>query len=273
LLAVNKGSIDPPAFIIAEWKPEGHINKKPVVLVGKGVVYDTGGMSLKTGTYMEGMKTDMAGAAAVAGAISVVAGLQLPLHVVGLMPVTDNRVTGNSLVPGDIITTHNGKTVEVLNTDAEGRLILADALSYSSLYDPALVVSIATLTGSAVVTFGSQASAIMGNAGEEIFSLIEESGFDVYERVARLPFWHEYGDAMKSDFADLKNIDNREGDAIKAGKFLENFVTAPFIHIDIAGPGYIKKDDHYRKKEGPGTGVRLLATFCEKMAAYYEKLK
>ena len=270
LLAVNRGSIDPPAFIIAEWKPDDHRNEKPLVLVGKGVVFDTGGMSLKTGTSMEGMKSDMAGAAAVAGAMAAIAGSGMPLHVVALIPVTDNRVTGNALVPGDIITMYNGKTVEVINTDAEGRLILADALSYAGLFDPMLVVSIATLTGSASATFGNHASAMMGNASEEMFSLLSESGLDVYERVARLPFWHEYGDAMKSDIADLKNLDSRDGGAIKAGKFLENFVAAPYIHLDIAGPGYLKKDDHYRKKEGPAFGVRLLAAFCKKLVSQTE---
>jgi len=266
LLGVNKGSVDPPALIIAEWKPDEHRNKKPLVLVGKGVVFDTGGMSLKTGNYMDGMKTDMAGAAAVAGTIYALAKTGIPLHVVGIIPVTDNRLGGNPLVPGDIITMHNGKTVEVLNTDAEGRLILADALSYSSHFDPMLVISIATLTGSAAVTFGTQATAMMGNAPEEMFSLLSESGLEVYERVARLPFWHEYGEAMKSDIADLKNIDNREAGSIKGGKFLEFFVEAPFIHLDIAGPGYLKADDHYRKKEGPGTGMRLLYTFSAKLA-------
>lgn len=266
LLGVNKGSIDPPAFIITEWKPDGHLNSQPLVLVGKGVVFDTGGMSLKTGNYMDGMKTDMAGAAAVAGAMYALAKTSIPLHVIGLIPVTDNRLGGNSLVPGDIITMHSGKTVEVLNTDAEGRLILADALSYSARFDPLLVISIATLTGSAAVTFGNQATAMMGNAPEEMFSLLSDSGLDVYERVARLPFWHEYGDAMKSDIADLKNIDNREAGSIKGGKFLEFFIEAPFIHLDIAGPGYLKTDDHYRKKEGPGTGMRLLYTFSAKLA-------
>lgn len=267
LLSVNKGSTDPPAFIIGEWKPQKHINAKPIVLVGKGVVYDTGGMNIKTGNYMDGMKSDMAGAAAVAGTMYALALTGVPLHVVALMPVTDNRVSGNALVPGDIITLHNGKTVEVLNTDGEGRLILADALSYSALYDPMLVISVATLTGSAAATFSTFATAMMGNAEEVVFNMLSESGYDVYERVAQLPFWHEYGDAMKSEIADLKNIDSsREAGAIKAGKFLENFVRSPYIHLDIAGPGYLSKDDHYRKKEGPGTGVRLLYTFCNKMA-------
>jgi len=270
LIGVNKGSIDAPAFVIAEWKPEGHINSQPVVLVGKGVVFDTGGMNLKTGSYMEGMKTDMAGAAAVAGTMYSIAKTETPLHVIGLIPVTDNRTGGNALVSGDVITMANGKTVEVLNTDAEGRLILADALSYSSLYNPMLVISIATLTGSAAVTFGNQATAMMGNASEEMFSLLSECGMEVYERVAQLPFWHEYGEAMKSDIADLKNIDNREAGSIKAGKFLEFFVKAPFIHLDIAGPGYLKTDDHYRKKEGPGTGMRLLFKFSEKLARHLE---
>ncbi len=262
LLAVNRGSIDPPAFMVLEWKPEDARNSNPLLFVGKGVMYDTGGMNVKPGSYMEGMKGDMAGAAAVASLLYVVAKCRLPIHVMALIPVTDNRVNGNAIVPGDIIRTHNGMSVEIVNTDAEGRLLLADALSYSDLFTPSLVVSIATITGSAEATFGTFAGAVMGNAEEEHFELLSSTGYSVYERVARLPFWHEYGEAMKSDIADLKNLGSRNGGAINAGKFLESFVKAPFIHIDIAGPAILKKDDHYRKKDGPGFGVRLLAGFC-----------
>ncbi|HSL85634.1 MAG TPA: leucyl aminopeptidase family protein [Bacteroidales bacterium] len=269
LLAVNKGSVDPPVFCILEWHPENCINKNPYVLTGKGIVYDTGGLNIKTGDYMSGMKGDMAGAAVVAGAMSVIARAGLPLHVVGLIPATDNRPGGNAYTQGDIITMHNNTTVEVGNTDAEGRLILADAISYSSRYSPELIINVATLTGSAAMTFGSQAIAMMGNADDKYFSLLNFSGEDVFERVARLPFWEEYGEMLKSDVADIGNIGGREAGAITAGKFLESFTEYPFIHLDIAGTISLKKDDYYRLKEGTGTGLRLLSTFFRRMVDNY----
>jgi leucyl aminopeptidase len=271
LLAVNKGSVDPPVFCILEWKPENAVNGNPVVLVGKGIVYDTGGLNIKTGEYMENMKTDMAGAAAVTGAIYTIARTGIPVHVVGLIPATDNRPGGNAYTQGDILTMYNKMTVEVGNTDAEGRLILADAISYASKYKPELIINIATLTGSAAMTFGSEAIAVMGNAGREYFRLLEDAGNEVFERIAELPFWDEYGDMIKSDIADIKNIGGREAGAITAGKFLEKFSEHPFIHLDIAGPGSLKKDDFYRRKTGPGTGLRLLATFLKKYAAGYSE--
>ena len=269
LLAVNRGSVDPPVFCILEWHPENCINKNPFVLTGKGIVYDTGGLNIKTGDYMSGMKGDMAGAAVVAGAMSVIARAGLPLHVVGLIPATDNRPGGNAYTQGDIITMHNNTTVEVGNTDAEGRLILADAISYSSRYSPELIINVATLTGSAAMTFGSQAIAIMGNADEKYFSLLNFSGEDVFERVARLPFWEEYGEMLKSEVADIMNIGGREAGAITAGKFLESFTEYPFIHLDIAGTISLKKDDYYRLKEGTGTGLRLLSAFFRRMVDNY----
>ena len=266
LLAVNKGSIDPPVFCILEWKPENPINDKPIVLVGKGVVYDTGGLNIKTGDYMNQMKADMAGAAVVAGVFYVLSKTKVPVHIVGLIPATDNRPGENAYTQGDVIIMHNGMTVEVINTDAEGRLILADALSYASNFNPELVIDIATLTGSAAMTFGNQAIAVMGNAGRPFFRLLEEAGNEVFERTGELPFWDEYGENLKSDIADLKNIGGKEAGAITAGKFLEKFTGFPFIHMDIAGTGMLKKDDYYRIKEGPGSGLRLLATFLKKLA-------
>jgi leucyl aminopeptidase len=271
LLGVNKGSVDPPAFCILEWKPAGRLNKKPVVLVGKGVVYDTGGLNIKTGEFMAQMKADMAGAATVAGVMYTLAKTGLPLHVIGLIPATDNRPGGNAYTQGDILTMYNNTTVEVGNTDAEGRLILADAISYASHFTPELIIDIATLTGSAAMTFGNQAIAIMGNADRKYFSLLEESGNEVYERVAELPFWEEYGELLKSDIADIKNIGGREAGAITAGKFLESFSEYPMIHLDIAGTGLLKKDDFYRSKEGPGSGLRLLATFLRNLTSTYKK--
>lgn len=273
LLAVNKGSVDPPVFCILEWHPDKCLNKKPVVLVGKGIVYDTGGLNIKTGDYMAHMKGDMAGAATITGVLYIAAKYNIPLHIIGLAPATDNRPGGNAYTQGDIITMHNKMTVEIGNTDAEGRLILADAISYATKYEPELIIDIATLTGSAANTFGNQAIAMMTNADRKYINLLEESGNLVYERIAELPFWEEYGEMIKSDIADVKNIGGREAGAITAGKFLEKFTKYPLIHLDIAGPGMLRKDDFYRIKEGPGSGLRLLATFLRKLAADYKKLK
>ena len=185
----------------------------------------------------------------------------------GWFPATDNRPGGNAYTQGDIITMYNKMTVEVGNTDAEGRLILADAISYASKFKPELIIDIATLTGSAAMTFGIQAIAVMGNADRKYFRLLEECGNEVYERTAELPFWEEYGELIKSDIADIKNVGGREAGAITAGKFLENFAEFPLIHLDIAGPGSLKKDDFYRLKDGPGSGLRLLSTFLKRYAA------
>jgi leucyl aminopeptidase len=270
LLAVNKGSVDPPSFSILEWKPKGHVNKRPVVLVGKGVVYDTGGLNLKPGESMSGMKGDMAGAAIISGVIYVAAKTGIPLHIIGLLPSTDNRPGGNAYTQGDIITMHNRKTVEVANTDAEGRLILADALSYASKYKPELIINVATLTGSAAMTFGTHAIAMMSNAGKKYIDLLTECGNDTYERVAALPFFDEYAEGLKSDVADLKNIGNgREAGAIIGGKFLEKFTEYPLIHLDIAGMELLKKDEYYRLKNGTASGLRLLAEFVRRLVDQY----
>lgn len=259
LLAVNKGSIDPPTFSILEWSPENAVNKKPFVLVGKGVVYDSGGLSLKPTTdSMDYMKSDMGGAAAVTGAISAVAKAKLPVHLIGLIPATDNRPDGNAYVPGDVIKMHDGSTVEVLNTDAEGRMILADALSYARQFDPELVIELSTLTGAAAAAVGNYAIVGMGNAPLKEMSLLKEAGFTTHERIAEFPFWDDFAELLKSDIADQKNIGGRYAGAITAGKFLEKFTNYPFIHLDIAGPAYNKKADNYRGLGGSGVGVRLL---------------
>lgn len=268
LIAVNKGSIDEPTFSILEWKPKGAVNKKPIVLVGKGVVYDTGGLSLKpTPNSMDQMKCDMAGAAAVACAISVAAKRELPVHIIGLIPATDNRPGGNAYAPGDVVRMHSGLTVEVLNTDAEGRMILADALSYGEQYNGELVMTLATLTGAAMRAIGHYGSAVMGTAAEADFKKLEAAGRTTYERVAQLPFWDEYGDEIKSEVADIKNLGSDLAGAQTAGKFLARFTTRPFIHIDIAGPAFITKKDSYRTRGGTGVGVRLLYEFLKQRAA------
>ncbi len=268
LLAVNQGSIDPPAFIIMEWKPGNAVNKKPILLVGKGVVYDTGGLSLKpTPNSMDAMKCDMAGAAAMLGTISAAAKRKLPVHVVALAPATDNRPGGKAFAPGDVLKMHSGLTVENLNSDAEGRLILADALSYGERYDAEIVFTAATLTGAAVRAIGTYGTVVMGTAPEEQFSMLHQAAEATFERVARMPFWEEYGNELKSDVADLKNLGSALAGQITAGKFLARFTTKPLIHLDIAGPAFLDKRDHYRTKGGTGVGVRLLFEFLKRRAA------
>jgi leucyl aminopeptidase len=259
LLAVNRGSVDPPTFTILTWKPDNAVNRHPVVLVGKGVVYDTGGLSLKpTHDSMDYMKSDMGGAAAVAGAIFSVASSRVPLWIVGLIPATDNRPDGNAYVPGDVVTMYDGTTVEVLNTDAEGRMILADALSYARQYDPEMVIELSTLTGSAQLAIDKYGIVGMGNASREIMDHLKESGDYTDERIAEFPFWDDYRELLKSDIADLKNIGGRYAGAITAGKFLEHFTDYPYIHLDIAGPSFNKAPFNYRGKGGSGVGVRIL---------------
>ncbi len=264
LLAVNKGSVEPPTFTIIEYKPKKAVNKKPLVLVGKGVVYDTGGLSLKqTAGSMDLMKSDMAGAAMMAGTIYAAAKNELPVHIIGLIPATDNRPGMDAYAPGDVITMFDGTTVEVLNTDAEGRMILADALAYSKKYDPELVINSATLTGAAVVAIGTKATCMMGNADQKVLDKLTASGYRTHERVVQLPFWDEYLEEMKSSVADLKNIGSRYAGMITAGKFLEHFVKAPFVHLDIAGPSFLEAPENYKGKGGTGVGVRLLYDFLE----------
>lgn len=272
LLAVNKGSIDQPTFTIVEYKPKKAVNKKPIVLVGKGVVYDTGGLSLKpTPNSMDVMKSDMAGAACVAGAIGLIALEELPVHVIGLIPATDNRPGLAAYAPGDIIKMYDGTTVEVLNTDAEGRMILADALAYSEKFKPELVIDAATLTGAAHRAIGEHAAIVMGNADDTYFEKLATAGDKVHERVVRFPFWNEYLEEMKSSIADLKNIGGPSAGMITAGKFLEHFVKAPYIHMDIAGPAWLDKDSAYRTKGGSGYGVRLIYQFIKEIANEHER--
>jgi leucyl aminopeptidase len=262
LLSVNQGSTQPPTFSVLEWKPADAVNSRPIVLVGKGVVYDTGGHSLKpTADSMDYMKCDMAGGAAVAGVLYAVAKTGLPVHVIGLIPSTDNRLSADAYSPGDIITISDGTTVEVLNTDAEGRLILADALVYAKQYNPELVIDIATLTGAAHRAIGTVGMVGMGNASDETMAGIVEAGYNVHERVAVFPFWEEYGEMLKSDIADLKNIGGELAGAITAGKFLEYFTNYPYFHLDIAGMAFMKKTDNYRGTGGTGVGIRLLYNF------------
>lgn len=267
LLAVNRGSQDPPTFSILEYQGPKARNEQPIVLVGKGVVYDTGGMSLKpTPNSMDSMKSDMSGAAAVIGTMMAIAEAGLPVHVIGLIPATDNRPGENAYVPGDVIRMYDGSTVEVLNTDAEGRMLLADALAYAKKLKPELVIDLATLTGAAAVAIGKYGLVAMGTAGEHAMEQLKVSGDMVYERIAEFPFWDEYADLLRSSIADVKNIGGREAGAITAGKFLQRFTNYPWIHLDIAGPAFLASDDNYRLQGGTGVGVRLLFDFIKNFA-------
>jgi leucyl aminopeptidase len=262
ILAVNRGSIHGSTFSIMEHKPAKCLNKQPIVLVGKGVVYDTGGLSLKpTPNSMDRMKSDMSGAAVVAAALYAIAKLKLPLHIIGLVPATDNRPGEDAYVPGDVIRMYSGKTVEVLNTDAEGRMILADALHWATRYKPELVIDFATLTGAAAAITGAEAMVMMGNATETVKSAFMEAGSRQHERMVELPLWKEYNDMIQSEIADLKNVGGPYGGAITAGKFLEHFTTYPWIHCDIAGVSFNTAKAHYKPAGGTGFGIRALLDF------------
>ena len=262
LLAVNKGSQEPPTFSVLEYKPKKAVNNQPIVLVGKGVVFDTGGLSLKpTPNSMDMMKCDMGGAAVVAGVFEAVAKLKWPLWIIGLVPSTDNRPGENATCPGDVITMFDGTTVEVLNTDAEGRLILGDALSFAKKFDPQLVIDYATLTGAAARAFGSYGSALMSQAPDSVVKSLKKAGDAVFERVAEMPLWEEYYEEIKGGIADIKNLGKGEGGAQSAAMFLRHFTQYPWVHIDIAGTAFLTSPSHYIPKGGTGVGVRLTLEF------------
>lgn len=262
LLAVNQGSVDPPTFTVMEYKPKNPKNKKPYVLVGKGVVYDTGGLSLKpTPNSMDLMKCDMAGGAAVGCTMYAIAKAKLNIHVIALVPATDNRPGFNAFAPGDIITMMDGTTVEMLNSDAEGRMILADALHYAKRYKPEMAIELSTLTGAAAAAIGQYGIVSMGTATDEQKTNLTVSGLRMHERLVEFPFWDEYDELIKSDIADQKNLGGPYGGAITAGKFLVKYTDYPYMHFDIAGPAFVTAKDSYRGKGGTGYGVRLLFDF------------
>ena len=262
LLAVNRGSQEPPTFSVLEYKPANAKNQQPIVLVGKGVVFDTGGLSLKpTPNSMDMMKCDMGGAAVVGAVFEAIAKLQWPIWVVGLVPSTDNRPGEMATCPGDIITMYDGTTVEVLNTDAEGRLILADALTFAKKYEPQLVIDYATLTGAAARALGTYGSALMAQAPESVVKSLKKAGENTYERLAELPLWEEYYEEITGGIADLKNLGKGEGGAQSAAMFLRHFTNYPWAHIDIAGTAFSTSPSHYTPKGGTGVGVRLTLEF------------
>lgn len=265
LLAVNQGSTKEPTFTILDYKPKTKGKVKTVVLVGKGIVYDTGGLSLKpTPNSMDIMKCDMGGASAVIGTISVAAAAGLPIRLVGLIPATDNQPGPDAYQPGDVITMYDGTTVEVMNTDAEGRLAMADALAYAKKYKPDLAFDLATLTGSSMRALGRKAGAAMGTASKEIIDQLETAGMNSYERVVVFPLWEEYAEDLHSDIADTKNLGPTPfADVIIAGKFLQRFTDYPWIHIDIAGPAFLSSQNGYLPSGGTGFGVNLMSHFLK----------
>jgi leucyl aminopeptidase len=258
LLAVAQGSVEEPRFIILEYRgAEG----APIVLVGKGVTFDTGGISIKPAQNMEDMKYDMSGAAAVLGTFEVLGRLKPAAHVIGLIPSTENMPSGTAVKPGDVVTSHLGKTIEIINTDAEGRLILCDALSWARRYRPACVIDIATLTGAIVVALGHSASGVMGT-DDALVEEVRQAGEQAGERVWPLPLWDEYREIMKSDIADVKNSGGRPAGSISAGWFLREFVDGfAWAHLDIAGTAYTDREDAGRVKGPTGIGVRLFSEF------------
>ena len=257
LLSVNQGGNEPARMVILEHNAD-RTDLPTVVLVGKGITFDTGGISLKSSRNMDRMKGDMAGAAAVIGALKAAARLHLPLHVVGITPLTENMPDARATKPGDVVTSRKGLTVEVINTDAEGRLILGDALTYAGTYDPDAVIDIATLTGGRVVALGDHAAAVMGD--EPLIDLSRAAGDACGERVWPLPLFEAYGKQLESQVADVKNVGGRAASSITAGFFLSKFKPddANWLHIDIAGLALVDRERPYIPKGGTGFGARLL---------------
>lgn len=265
LLAVSQGSDEEPKFIILEYQG-GRKTAQPVVLVGKGITFDSGGISIKPSDKMEEMKYDMMGAATVMGIIRAAAELKLPLNLVGLIPATENLPSGKAVKPGDIIRSRSGKTIEVVNTDAEGRMILADALDYAKKYKPALVIDFATLTGAIVVALGDDLIGAFSNK-ESLIAPLKAAADMTGEKIWPMPLEKSYEEFIKSDFADLRNISSqpRIGDAIHAANFLKNFVDYPWIHLDIAGTAWATREKPYRPKGATGIGIRLAIEFLKRL--------
>ena len=271
LLAVAQGSKEPARFIVLE-HGSARASAGTYVFVGKGMTFDSGGISIKPGNRMEEMKFDMSGAAAVLGLMQAVAELALPFHIVGLIPSAENMPSAAAVKPGDIIDTRSGTTIEVINTDAEGRLILADALSYARKFNAKAVVDLATLTGACVVALGYHASGLMGN-DQDLIEALKQAGEQSGEPVWQLPLWDEYYEDIKGDYADIKNSSGRPGGAITAGAFLGTFAKDyPWAHLDIAGTAWTIKKKDYFGKGGTGVGVRLLIQFLCNRAAKTKKV-
>jgi leucyl aminopeptidase len=258
LATVGRSASNEPRFIVLEHRGGG--DSAPIVLIGKAVTFDSGGISIKPSAGMEDMKFDMSGGAAVLGAMEAAGALDLPLNVVALVPATENLPGGSAFKPGDVLRMHSGKTVEIVSTDAEGRLILADALSYARRYEPSVVVDCATLTGACVVALGDHASGLMGN-DEDLMAELQTAGEATGEKAWPLPLFEEYTEQIKGDTADIKNSGGRKGGAVTAGAFLKEFADYPWAHLDVAGTAYGKKGNAYTTKGATGVPARLLVEF------------
>lgn len=265
-LGVARGSHEPPRFIILEYQGNGRKgrsdrNAKPIVLVGKTITFDTGGISLKPAENMEQMKADMTGGAEVLATVRAAARLQLPLHLIGILPATENMPGGRAIKPGDIVKTLSGKTVEVQNTDAEGRLVLADGLAYATRYKPSVIIDVATLTGACAVALGQFVIGMLGN-DDALKSRIQKAGLTAGERVWEMPLWDEYYEQLRSDVADMRNIGGRGGGMITAALFLSKFVgDYPWVHLDIASTDWSERERPYIAKGPTGIGTRLLIQY------------
>ena len=256
-LAVAKGAGEPPQFIVLEHNG-GRDDLETIALVGKGITFDTGGISIKPSERMEEMKSDMGGAAAVLGAMKTIGVLDLPLRVIGIAPCTENMPDANAYRPADVITASNGKSIEVISTDAEGRMVLADGLVYAGRYDPKAVIDLATLTGACIVALGKGMAAGLFSTDDSLRDRLEAAGNSTQERVWPLPLWDDYKKAIKSDVADMKNSGGRYGGVATSAMFLKQFTDYPWAHLDIAGMALSDKDGDYTPAGGTGYGVRLL---------------
>ena len=261
LLGVAKGSHEPPKFIILQYHGAKKKDERPVVLVGKTITFDTGGISLKPAENMEQMKADMTGGAEVLAAMRAAARLKLPLNLISILPVAENMPGGRAMRPGDVVKTLSGKTVEVQNTDAEGRLILSDGLAYATRFKPAALIDIATLTGACVVALGQFAIGMFGT-DPKLKESIRKAGLRAGERVWEMPLWDEYFEQLRSDVADMRNIGGRGGGMITAALFLSKFVgDSPWVHLDIASTDWSERERAYIPKGPTGIGTRLLIQY------------
>lgn len=262
-LAVASGSAEPPKFIVVDYKGA---RKRPVVVIGKSVTFDSGGLSLKPSDGMEKMKYDMAGGAAVLGMIRAASALNLADRIIAILPATENLPGGNATKPGDVVRTADGKSVEIINTDAEGRLTIADAIAYAKRFKPRMIIDIATLTGACAIAFGGEVIAMSGN-DRVIIEALKKAGEKTYERVWEMPLFEEYREYLKSDIADIKNLGGRIGGLMTSAYFLYEFVgQIPWAHLDIAGTAWVEKDKPYVPKGAAGVGVRLLLESLRNLA-------
>jgi leucyl aminopeptidase len=263
-LAVAKGAGEPPKFIVLEHNSDRQ-DLETIVLVGKGITFDTGGISIKAGERMWLMKSDMAGAAAVLGAMKVVGLLNLPLRIIGIAPCTENMPDANAYRPADVIKASNGKTIEVLNTDAEGRMVLADGLVFAGQYKPSAVIDLATLTGASIIALGQGIAAGLFSTDDSLRDKLVTAGTNTHERLWPLPLWDDYKKVIKSDVADIKNTGGRYGGVASSAVFLKEFTDYTWAHLDIASMAFSDKDDAYTPAGGTGYGVRLLTDYLRNL--------